>query len=300
MEKKLESYEDVFADIINAFVFQGKGVITPDSLTDAATVSMYKADGKLHEQERDVAKYWNAETGEQIRVRIAYFGIENQTAYDRDMPLRVIGYDGATYRAETLKDGKDRYPVITLVLYFGEKRWQENRCLYDVLRFPEALVPFVSDYRINICEIAYLTEEEVQRFHSDFRIVADYFSKRRTDPDYRPTDTTAFKHVDEVLKLFTAVTGDSRFADELMDKRGKPKNMCEVLDRAEERGRKIGEEIGERRGEKRGEKRGERRGIRKGKIQLLRKWVRSDRISIESAAEEIGMTVDAFRKEAKL
>ena len=82
--------------------------------------------------------------------------------------------------------------------------------------------------------------------------------------------------------------------------KGKPKNMCEVLDRAEERGRKIGEEIGERRGEKRGEKRGERRGIRKGKIQLLRKWVRSDRISIESAAEEIGMTVDAFRKEAKL
>ena len=78
--------------------------------------------------------------------------------------------------------------------------------------------------------------------------------------------------------------------------RGKPKNMCEVLDRAEERGRKIGEEIGERRGEKRGE----RRGIRKGKIQLLRKWVRSDRISIESAAEEIGMTVDEFRKEAKL
>ena len=93
-------------------------------------------------------------------------------------------------------------------------------------------------------------------------------------------------------KLSAADAGTPRIADELMDKRGKPKNMCEVLDRAEERGRKIGEEIGERRGE--------RRGIRKGKIQLLRKWVRSDRISIESAAEEIGMTVDAFRKEAKL
>ena len=97
-------------------------------------------------------------------------------------------------------------------------------------------------------------------------------------------------------KLSAADAGTPRIADELMDKKGKPKNMCEVLDRAEERGRKIGEEIGERRGEKRGE----RRGIRKGKIQLLRKWVRSDRISIESAAEEIGMTVDAFRKEAKL
>ena len=73
-------------------------------------------------------------------------------------------------------------------------------------------------------------------------------------------------------KLSAADAGTPRIADELMDKRGKPKNMCEVLDRAEERGR----------------------------IQLLRKWVRSDRISIESAAEEIGMTVDAFRKEAKL
>ena len=97
-------------------------------------------------------------------------------------------------------------------------------------------------------------------------------------------------------KLSAADAGTPRIADELTDKRGKPKNMCEVLDRAEERGRKIGEEIGERRGEKRGE----RRGIRKGKLQLLRKWVRSDRISIESAAEEIGMTVDEFRKEAKL
>ena len=46
-------------------------------------------------------------------------GIENQTNYDKDMPLRVISYDGAHYRAQIGQDIK--YPVITLVLYFVQK-----------------------------------------------------------------------------------------------------------------------------------------------------------------------------------
>ena len=53
-----------------------------------------------------------------------YIGIENQTDIDYDEPKRVIGYDGAVYRSQILKkENKDNYPVATLVLYFGEKRW---------------------------------------------------------------------------------------------------------------------------------------------------------------------------------
>ena len=58
-EKILEDYNDVFADIINAFVFEGKDVVHPDSLRNSSVHSQYKAsDQKLHELERDVAKYW--------------------------------------------------------------------------------------------------------------------------------------------------------------------------------------------------------------------------------------------------
>ena len=44
LEKTLESYNDVFADIVNGFLFHGKQVIKEEDLTDAQTFSMYKAD----------------------------------------------------------------------------------------------------------------------------------------------------------------------------------------------------------------------------------------------------------------
>ena len=45
-EKILESYNDVFADIVNALLFNGEPVIQPDELVDQAPRAAYKADGK--------------------------------------------------------------------------------------------------------------------------------------------------------------------------------------------------------------------------------------------------------------
>ena len=56
-EKTLEAHNDVFADIVNALVFGGRKGIDPEALSDATPTSQYKMDGKIHEQERDVAKY---------------------------------------------------------------------------------------------------------------------------------------------------------------------------------------------------------------------------------------------------
>lgn len=93
-EKILESYNDVFSDIVNVLLFHGEQVIAPDELEDRMPHSYYKADGKIRELERDVVKRWK-----QGNIRLACIGIENQTSADADMPLRVIGYDGAEYRA---------------------------------------------------------------------------------------------------------------------------------------------------------------------------------------------------------
>ena len=89
-EKILESYNDVFADIVNVFLFNGEQIIRPDELVDQAPRSAYKADGQLREIERDVAKRWI-----KSNIRIACIGFENQTNPDASMPLRVFGYDGA-------------------------------------------------------------------------------------------------------------------------------------------------------------------------------------------------------------
>ncbi len=58
-EKILEDHNDVFADIINALVFAGEQKILAESLENTAVHSQYKADDeKVHELERDIAKYW--------------------------------------------------------------------------------------------------------------------------------------------------------------------------------------------------------------------------------------------------
>ena len=89
-EKNLEAFNDVFADIVNVLLFKGNKLMKEKDLESAVKDSMFKADGKIHQQERDVSKFWK--NGE---VRISIFGFENQTKQDSKMPLRVISYDGA-------------------------------------------------------------------------------------------------------------------------------------------------------------------------------------------------------------
>ena len=161
-QKNFEAYNDVFSDIVNGTLFDGREVIKPEALVDATAKSQYKADDNvIHEQERDVAKYW---IDKNCYIRLALLGIENQLAIDMDMPLRVMGYDGSSYRDEMNQDeivideitGKKhkirhkRYPVITIVLYFGKTPWKKPLSLYDVLEISDDLKPFVSDYKINL------------------------------------------------------------------------------------------------------------------------------------------------------
>lgn len=89
-EKNLEDFNDVFSDIVNVLLFNGQEFVNEKDLAQANTMSIYKADGKLHEQERDVSKYWQNGT-----IKIAMLGLENQTKSEARMPLRVISYDGA-------------------------------------------------------------------------------------------------------------------------------------------------------------------------------------------------------------
>lgn len=256
-KKTLESYNDVFADIVNVLFFDGREIVKEDELEQAVMRSVYKADRKLREQERDTAKYWRKHN-----IRISLFGIENETEPEGDMPLRVFGYDGASYRDQLFyvkgEDGKyrknnnPRYPVATAVLYFGTTHWNKPTTVYECVAdsLDDSMKPFVNDFKINLFEIAFLTDEQVAMFKSDFRIVADYFVQIRKNHDYRPTDTQ-MKHVKEVLQLMSVLTHDNRFeeAADAVVEGDEPQNMCDVLDKIEQRGRKIGEKIGEEIGE---------------------------------------------------
>ena len=72
-EKVLEDYNDVFADIINGLLFDGVQEIKPEALENTSVHAQYKAENdKVHELERDIAKYWKEE-----KVELAICGIVN-------------------------------------------------------------------------------------------------------------------------------------------------------------------------------------------------------------------------------
>lgn len=97
-EKSFMALNDVFADVFNVLVFEGEPVVEEESLAEQSVTSQYKDEKEsLHEQERDVFKKWR---GHGFNMVLA--GIENQTSPDKDMPFRVIGYDGAAYRSQLL------------------------------------------------------------------------------------------------------------------------------------------------------------------------------------------------------
>ena len=273
-EKTLEAYNDVFADIVNGLLFNGEQVIKEDELEAESELSVYKVDGKLHEQERDVAKYWK--NGE---IRIAFYGLENQTAVDPDMPLRVLSYDGAAYRSQlNLEGNPKRYPVVTLVLYFGDGEWNTSKNLLGCLNVSEKLKPYVNDYKINIFEICKLTDSQILNFKSDFKIVADYFAKRKKIPDYHGTSDT-IKHVDEFFKLMKVLTNDNKFEtvyNECIINNNGGVNMCDFLDTVEAK------------------------GMAKGNAEVIQALIRTGKMTIEQIADMLKLPVEKVKELAEM
>ena len=194
-EKILVAYSDVAADILNVLVCNGQRLFEPEMLQEASVVSQYKMDGKLHHQERDVAKFVIDKATNAI---ITCCGFENQTKVDNRMPLRVIGYDGASYHNQ--QNEAEPYEVVTFVLYFGERHWRAPRNLQGCIKRRCDKLPDTvrNDYKINVYEIAYLTQEQIDMFQSDFKYVAEYMVQKRTNKEYHPS-SGVIKHVDAVL-----------------------------------------------------------------------------------------------------
>ncbi len=222
-EKIMEDYPDVFADIVNVLLFDGKQVISEEDLKETGMRSQFKADtGRIHEEERDVGKYWVRDGAIQAMI-----GLENQSQPDGVMPMRIIGYDGASYRSQLSgKEGHQRYPVVTLVLYFGEKRWSGNRrSLWEL--FAEENNPahkdgkpthreishFAEDYHMRLFEIAYLSERQLKMFRSDFGLLAEYMVRKRKNEPFWIPQNRQIRHVDAFLKMLS-VFADEKYVEE--------------------------------------------------------------------------------------
>lgn len=247
-EKILLSYNDVFADVVNGVFFNGKEVVKSEELSDATLVTHFKDDkNRHHEQIRDVAKFWKRD-----KVVFSFIGIENQTNQDRDMILRVMSYDGATYKEQA---GNERiYPVFTIVIYWGKAEWKVPTSIKERIDCPIELIDMVTDYRFRLLDMNRLTDEDIKKYNDDFQFIAGVLARQK---NYRPTQLNV-KHPEAVLNVLDAVLGDERFKrikGEIVaaKKEGRQVDMCEFLDELENRGLRKGLEQGRIEGKIEGE-----------------------------------------------
>lgn len=106
-------------------------------------------------------------------VEFVLLGLESQENIHYAMPMRVMGYDYAAYKkqydsnaqkyktAEGLNEDEflsrmkktDRFiPVITVVVYYGEKEWDGAKSLHEMLNIPEKMAKYVNDYKMLLVE----------------------------------------------------------------------------------------------------------------------------------------------------
>lgn len=236
--KQFEQSPEVFADIVNALVFEGKQVVFPKDLKPAPTESLYlAANGALHNQYNDVSKY------EMRNGRIALqYTLENQSGPDYRIVLRKAGYEGAVYRQQY--DGEDTYPVITLVLYWGDRVWNGGLDLYHFFRKKRIhgmVRKYIDNVRVHVYPMKRLSEQVRQRFRGDMKIVVDYLAEGKK---YEPTDQKIVD-VAGTMRMLHALTGEIYFINnmeklEAVQKRGGKVTMCEVVDKFVQRGREQG------------------------------------------------------------
>ena len=275
LEKKLLMFNDVFADFVNGIMFDGKDVVKEDELVDLSGWSHYKGDdSKYRFQDRDVVKLWKKEN-----VVISLIGIENQDIPDEDMVFRVISYDGASYRTQLVEkerrkrkketeniNGKvDIFPVITFVIYYGEEEWKHETTLHKRLNLDSELKHYVSDYSINLIDLKKLSEDDINKFKKDFKLIADYMVKGSK----HKADRIDLNHPEEVSELILRLTGEELPFEVECEEGGKnmEKFFEPMFERAEARGRAEGEARGRAEGEARGRAEGEARGRAEGKTE---------------------------------
>lgn len=173
--KNYWSDNEQFADLFNAVLFEGRKVIYPEELEDVDTeessILEHRSYAESIKASRDNIKIQKKSTV--YGVQFVLLGLESQEHIHYAMPMRIMGYDYGSYKKQYDSNAKkyqnadgleeDEFlsrmkktdkliPVITIVIYYGEKVWDGAESLHEMLDIPEEMKKFVNDYKILLVE----------------------------------------------------------------------------------------------------------------------------------------------------
>ena len=174
---------DIFADAINAILYDGKSVVTPERMRtiDIETQRVEDENGNVTADTRlrDSAKV--VEVDDAI---YCLFAIEHQSVEDYTMPLRIMEYDVREYLRQ-VKSNKGVQiqikPIITIVMYWKADKWNQPVSVKDMfdkntVRWLEynGLGGYIQDYRMHLFEPGTVKEEDLEKFKTELKDVIAY------------------------------------------------------------------------------------------------------------------------------
>lgn len=263
----LEYYDqnERFSELMNGWFFRGAVYWKAESVSSADRRQDGKSTkGRVYRHKyRDLYKRLD-----NTAVRL-FVGTEMQEYVDYTMPLRVMDSDVLSYlqqkkmissrykeeKAQLRPDeylsefsGDDRLqPVITLILYCGERPWDGATSLKEMLdlsRLPEEMKEYVADYPIHILDVCHTPDERLLEFPSEtsFLLLCIKYA----------TDKKAFLHLTEIIgnreisddtyETIAEYLGEPELLNKGEAKGGR--NMCEAIRELVEDGKKEGLQIG--------------------------------------------------------
>ena len=290
IEKEFLSYPDIAADTINALLYQGKEVTDAGKLWAGPTETIYQGKEKLRNQYEDVCKYEMA--GEQVRIM---YLIANQSRTDGKILLRKAGYTGGIYREQYEQKMKNTFPVIELVLYWGDSRWRSGRDLKQLFRkrkITKEEWKYIDEMKLHVFEMRRLSREMRELFRSDMRIVVDFLAEGK---DYH--SDRKIIHKAALIKMLKVLSGEWDTDDvdgwlkEQEIREEDEVTVCELFDQYERKGRKEGLE------------KGLAEGMECGKARQLVADIESAmkffHVTLEKACEGLGTTVGKYEEARK-
>ena len=276
--KQYMSHKNVIADAFNFYVYDGEQVIKPERLQKIDTVEFmmpYGNDAKAAVQKiRDNLIVWESVTdGDAVYVVL---GTENQDKIHYAMAVKNMLYDALQY-AKQVEEAKNSYhgknkttgiklsseeflsgfrkqdklmPVITLVVYFGDKSWDGAKSIHDMFCVKdEHILKYIPNYKINLIEPVKVSDNEYEKFKTDLGSVLQFIKHQSDEDGNLIKGKQRFKSVErEAVELINMITG-ANIAD---NEKEEVVDVCRAwensLKNAKDEGQRVGEIQGRREG----------------------------------------------------
>lgn len=278
----IEYFKDLrrVADLLNGVVFQGKQVITPGNLREGNPV--------IHNITKQGNKVSAIENTVDLSIMVALEDLkflvmlQLQTLEHYAMPVRLFHEKGTDYynqwkaiqgwhkERDDLKEREERlsgmkkedhlYPVLQIVIYFGQERWSAAKKMDDLTRvkeFPKELQKLLAEKPMLLFEVCHF--KQIERFQTDLQQVCGFLQRTKDKTalqEYVKENEEVFSRLKEdtydLLTVMSGIKAMKLIKRDVMNIEG-GFNMCKAFDDWMHDVRQEGEQCGMRMGVEKGQ-----------------------------------------------